>query len=134
MSVELDEVRSAIAARHGLTEDAAGFLVGSNVEEVEASAGALSRLIGRTPPGARAPEPANIVAVARAAKTARKAELLAMFTGKPTRQRRDERGRFTLDGGARPTIPTPRSPEREHGEVIAALARLRSLGDSFPGQ
>ena len=55
-----------------------------------------------------------------------------MFSGRATRQRRDRHGRFTFDGGARPTIPVPRSPEREHGEVILGLARLRALGGGFP--
>jgi len=43
---ELDALREAVAAEHGLDDRAVSFLTGSTVEEIEASASALTRLLG----------------------------------------------------------------------------------------
>lgn len=134
MSAELDEVKREVAAAHGLGADAISFIGGTTVEQIEANAAAFARLVHAG--GAnQQPEPAgrNIFAEATAQKAARKAELRRLFTGRPTRQPRDEDGRFSgMDGGARTRVPTPRSPEREHGELVAGLAALaRTFGRPF---
>jgi hypothetical protein len=51
------------------------------------------------------------------------------------RSPRDQAGRFTgFDGGARQSLPVPKSPEQAHGELIGQLAALRRIyggGPSF---
>jgi hypothetical protein len=114
--------------------DAAAFLTGSTVEELEASADGLGRLIAehreRSEPE---PDPAtpDLLTEARTAQRERTARLAAMFTGrpKPPGQSRNELGRFaSFDGGARAPVPAPRDPHQEHDQVILGLATMRALG------
>ena len=132
MSAGLDEVRSAIAARHGLTESATGFLVGSNVAELEASAGALSRLLSEREHSQPEPEPFDIFAAGRAAKIERQRAIVAMASGRRAPQPRDPSGRFgSFDGGARRTVVArPADPAKDHAETVLKLARARALGDT----
>jgi hypothetical protein len=135
---ELDEVRREVAAQRGLSVEAAGFLVGQNLEEIEESADALGRLMAEhAEPEPEQPEAANIFAVASAAKIARQRAIVQMFSGRATRQPRDQAGRFTfaMDGGFRGPAVTPRSdPDGDHGRLVLRLARARALGAGFPGQ
>jgi hypothetical protein len=132
-----DDPREIVAAEYGLTPEAAKFLVGETLDEVEASAVALMQLIGRDegrdPDPAPAPQAHDPITAALAAKAQRKRALAAIFTGREP-QRRDERGRFTgFDGGARKPTPPRRDPEREHGQLIAHMATFsRTFGTSVP--
>ena len=121
---ELDQVRSAIADQRGLGMTALPFIDGTTIEELESSADRLAELIAAHR-GRSRPEPErDIFTEALAAKTARKQELLAMFSGRSTeRQPRDQAGRFArtsgFDGGARPTLPpSPPSHDQWLGEVV----------------
>jgi hypothetical protein len=140
------ELRLAVAAAHGLDEEAAGFLVGETVEELDRSARALSQLIG----AAGSPEPSAIADVAEQERTAPLADLLADPAGQkkrrqrallatlhPRRQPRDESGRWTaskpstgFDGGARALVPTKEPPEVEHSRWL--LARLEAARGAAP--
>jgi hypothetical protein len=125
------ELRRAIAAEHGLDPKAAPLLVGESIEELEASAAALARLIGeRREEPEREPAPApDVFGAARRAKDAKRRALLDALGGRAP-QPRDEQGRFTgFDGGARQPMPTRRPPELEHNELVVRLAALsRTFG------
>ena len=130
-------VREAVAARHGLGPEAASFLSGENISELEASAEVLKRLIAtkqteRTDATAEG-EPVGFFAAARAAKQERQKRLAAILTQRPERPR-DEAGRFArggFDGGARPSsIPAASDPVAEHDQTIG---RLDSLANTFRG-
>jgi hypothetical protein len=129
------ELRRIVAREQGLDEEAAGFLHGESLSELEESAAALGKLLGerRDEPE---PEPAHdFLAAMAAAQTAKKRTFLAAVVGRPT-QRRDEHGRFAastgFDGGARQPAPVRRSPEEEHNEMIVRMASLsRAFRGSF---
>jgi hypothetical protein len=127
MSADLDPLRGEVAARHGLGVDARSFLTGTTVDELEAQAAALAKVLGAHA-DRREPEPAaapDLLTVAAAEKARRKQELAAMFCGRAP-QPRAESGRFaSFDGGARQALPVPKSPERAHGELVAGLASYR---------
>jgi hypothetical protein len=119
------ELRRAVAADHGLDERAARLLVGATVEELEASAAALARLIRerREEPEPAPASPADVFGAARRAKDARKRALLNALTSAAP-QRRDERGRFagtaSFDGGARQSVES--RPET-HDQTLTRLLR-----------
>jgi hypothetical protein len=119
------DVREVIAAEHGLDREAAPWLRGETVAELEASAVALAKLLGeRGEPDAAADVPADLFAGAAARKAQRQQAIRGALTG---RQPRDERGRFgagSFDGGAREPAPARRSPEAEHGQLIGQMAAL----------
>jgi hypothetical protein len=126
--VTVDAVRQAVAAQHGLPEDAAGFLTGETITELEASADGLAALIASHRTGAEPdPEPASdLLTAARHAQQARKRELAAMFIGRPRHQQpRDEQGRYvSFDGGARAPVPAPRDPLADHDRAVTRLAAM----------
>jgi hypothetical protein len=130
----LDAIKVAVAARHGLSDDAARFLVGQDVEQIEQSAGALGRLIaahGKPIEPEPDPQTTNFSAAARAEKAKRQTALVRMLTtGSPKQQQpRDSAGRFaSFDGGARSPVPRRRDPVAEHGQLIGQLANLRRFG------
>jgi len=120
-----DDPRAVVAAEHGLAPEAAQFLTGETVEEMEASAVALAQLLGRgtdrIPHDAGAVDP---ISAGLRAKAEQKASLQALLTGR-NQQPRDEQGRYTgFDGGARRPVRRPRDPEREHGQLIAEMAAI----------
>jgi hypothetical protein len=133
---DVEALRLEVAAGHGLGEAAAGFLTGSTVEELEAQAGALARVVGAAD-ARREPEPAaapgDPLADALAGKEQRQRELAALFTRRAP-QPRDETGRYagrgSFDGGARPSLPLP---PPTHGEWLGQVLRTRSAdrGASF---
>lgn len=132
----LGSLRREVAAEHGLSPDAGSFLQGETLEQLEASAVALTRVTtdGRRPelePDIRSGR--SIFAEAAAQKERRKQELAELLCGRP-RQPRDEHGRFSFDGGARKSLAVPTSPERAHGELVAGLAAItRTFGRrAFP--
>jgi hypothetical protein len=125
--------REIVAAEYGLSPEAAKFLQGETLEEVEGSAATLVQLLGehRDEQPAQALDP---ITAGMRAKAERKAELHALFTGR-TPQPRDDQGRFStsgFDGGARKPVPPPRDPEREHNEMVMQMAALsRTFGTSL---
>jgi hypothetical protein len=132
MSDTVTELRRAIAAQHGLSPVAASLLAGESVEELDASAAALARLVGE---GREEPESVAEAALADLfdprARARRKQALTELFAGQPPQPReqsRDSQGRFTrsgsFDGGARQPTPARESPEREHDALIGQLAGL----------
>jgi hypothetical protein len=115
------ELRAAVAAEHGLDADAAPFLQGSTVEEVEASAAALAKLLGKRDE----PDPLADLFAFAARKGERQQALVDALTGRAP-QRRDGRGRFAggFDGGVRTPVSARRAPEVEHGHLIGRMAAL----------
>jgi hypothetical protein len=124
------ELRQAIAAEHGLDHEAARFLTGATLAELEQSASALARLLAERREEEPEPVPVPVpvqdfFAAAAEAKARRKAELAAIFTGRAPEQPRDAKGRWIgFDGGVRQPIPARRSPEEEHNQLVAQLAGL----------
>jgi hypothetical protein len=129
---ELDALKAQVGAEHGIGRKASRLLIaGETLEEVEASAEALSEFVNSRPPRPE-PEPTDPITAALAVKAQQKRRLAALVTG---RQPRDELGRFAsasvpYDGGARvAAVPEPRDPEQEHGELVGELARVsRTFG------
>jgi hypothetical protein len=130
MSTSLDAVRHEVAAARGLDAQAARFVHGETVEELEDSADRLASLLNREPTQARAAVP-DLFSTATKEKAARNDALVAMFSGRQPQQR-DEAGRYAsgFDGGARRPLPAPGDPEREHGELVNRLAADSKLGRS----
>ena len=130
MSSELDRVRAEVAHEHGLDVRAASFLTGSTVEELEASAAGLARLVGCSDPAPIAP--LDLVARSMADKQHRKQALHRLFTGRSP-QPRDSAGRFVLrgsfDGGARAAVPAPPPTGEQalmaHGQWLAQVIAHR---------
>jgi hypothetical protein len=129
--MSVDPVRAAVAAEHGLDDRAASFLTGETVEAIDASAVALTKLLGeRAEQGATASKAADPISTALGMKAQRQAALVQALHGQPT-QERDQAGRFAgktstgFDGGARMPVAARRSPEAEHNEVVASLVGLR---------
>ena len=130
-----DDLRQIVAAEHGLSPQAARFLVEQSLAELEASAVKLSGLIAAN--REREPEQpeslADVFADAAAEKVRRQATILRALHGQP----RDERGRWQakstgFDGGARTPTPVKRPPEQEHtmwlGRRLAESRAGRSSG------
>jgi hypothetical protein len=122
------ELRQAIARQHGLDQEAARFLTGATLAELEQSASALARLLAERREEEPEPEAVPVqdfFTAAAEARRKRKAELAAIFTGRAPEQPRDAKGRWIgFDGGARQPIPAGRSPEQEHNQLVAQLAGL----------
>jgi hypothetical protein len=115
------DVRALIAREYGLDSEAAGLLTGETLAEVEASAAALSKLLGEQREARREQTLApDFFTGAAAAKAERKQTLLEAITGRAP-QPRDERGRFAssgFDGGARQTV----APRRQsHDQWLVDL-------------
>jgi hypothetical protein len=122
-------VRAAVAAAHGLPEQAADFLSGESLHELEQSAQSLAQLLAEhRPRDAEASPPPDPIMTALASKAARKRELADRLLGRVP-QPRDETGRFataSFDGGARPSVPVPKDPVAEHDRLVGQLAWLRN--------
>jgi hypothetical protein len=127
MNESQSKLRETIAAHHRLDRRAAGLLVGSTIEELEASAVKLAKLIEEREdeePPAVSTATSDLFAGARARKAERQQALVNAITGRAA-QSRDERGRFVstgFDGGARQSVPTP-GPT--HDEWLADVLRHR---------
>jgi hypothetical protein len=129
----LEALKREVAVQRGLGVDAARFLSGEALDQIEQSAAELSALVEMH--GRQQPEPAQVdpITAALASKAQQKRALAETILGRP-QQARDERGRYTsrtvsFDGGARgSTVQPPRDVVREHDEVIGRLARIRALG------
>jgi hypothetical protein len=132
--VSVDEVRAAVAARHGLGADAASFLTGSTIDELEASAERFARFVDEHRQQAQPTSPPEPISAAIANKQAQKRRLAEMVVGRSRSQPRDEHGRYTgFDGGARRPVTRPADPEAEHNVTVSQLAWLgRTFGRSFP--
>jgi hypothetical protein len=125
----MTDMRTEIAASHGLPQEAATLLTGDTIDELETSAQQLTQLM-RTHGRQAEPTPADPITAALQANHQRKRHLAETIIG---RHPRNERGQFTprqggFDGGARPLAPTPRDPMAEHNQAIAELTRRRTLG------
>jgi hypothetical protein len=120
------ELRQAVARAHGLDPEAAPLLIGETVDELDASAAKLARLIAerheQETAAAATPGPFTNMAAERAR---RKAELAAIFTGRPV-QPRDEQGRYARAGefhrGARESAPRP---AQSHDQWLTDVLRQR---------
>jgi hypothetical protein len=113
-TLDADALRAEVAARRRLDARAAGFLVGTTLSELEASADKLRELL------TSACEQELMGLFDASARGARKRELTALFVGAPA-QPRDEQGRYlrrSFDGGARP-MELRRA--ETHDELIARL-------------
>ena len=139
MNDDLDQVRLDVAAVHGLPDAAVKFLSGTNLEQIEASAAKLERLL-HTREREPAPEPepvtpATLFSNLAERKTARNRALVQAIHG-PRPQPRDEHGRYApaggFDGGARGSLlPADEPPEQAHdtwllGRLEAARGAERS--------
>jgi len=126
-----NELRREVAHAHGLDTAAASLLHGETLEQVEASAATLARLINtRSHPEPEPPHDPLTQALIN--KAQRRRTLTALFTGRP---QRDEQGRYakagsSFDGGARKNPPPP--PE-SHDAWLGRTLRERSAdrGASF---
>ena len=142
--VVVDEVRRAVAQANGLPEQAASLLVGTTLEELEASAGQLAELLtahqadpGPGPEQSEQETMADVIARASFEKRERQAALLAsLHQPQQPEQPRDEQGKFTargsggFGGGARPLVPAPKDPVQEHDAIVLGLTQLSHLGRS----
>jgi hypothetical protein len=124
--VELEALRHEVAVRRGVGADAASFLTGSTLSEIEASADALVELLGANS-DQREPDSTtgtDLFTGIAEAKAARKHALAAVLCGRP-QQPRDELGRYArrggFDGGARQTVPVAQSPAAAHAELLGHL-------------
>jgi hypothetical protein len=129
-SADLEALRRLAATEHGLPPEATGFLTGSTLTELDESAAALAKLLGESRDPEPTAAPAGPFADMAGDRARRKAELAAIFTGRP--KPRDERGRFKStgwDGGARTPVPIHPSPEQAHNELVLQMARIsQTLG------
>jgi hypothetical protein len=127
---ERDELKAVIAAQHGLDREASRLLQGTSIEELEQSAIALAKLLGKdAEPDPVADSPPDLFADAAEMKAARQAALASALTGPSQGRARDAQGRFAatgtgFDGGAREPMPARRSPEAEHGQLIGQMAAI----------
>jgi hypothetical protein len=130
---EPDEaLRRLVATEYGLEPEAAAFLTGSTLEELDASAAELVTLLRQRREQEQPSAGQDLFADAVAATARRKREIAALFCGRAP-QRRDERGRFSgsggFDGGARQWAPERRPPDLEHNELLVRMAELsRAFG------
>jgi hypothetical protein len=127
---DLDELRHAVAAEFGLPPQAVPFLTGTTLEEVEASAGALAKLLGSSAHEPEQAEPlADLFANAATEKARRQRALVETLHGRP-QQARDAHGRFAggFDGGCRTPVPAPADPYADHDRLVADLSLLTKIG------
>jgi len=136
----IEDVRRSVAEAHSLPEAAAEFLVGTTLEELEASAAQLAELLTahQADPEPGSPEEsetmADVIARASFEKRERQRALIAALHPEP-QQPRDGQGKFTTSGGlfgggARPLVPAPKDPVREHDAIVLGLTQLSHLGRS----
>jgi hypothetical protein len=129
--VERVRLRRFVAEQHDLDWKAANVLIGETVEELDASARALRRLIDER---READRPVDLITAAKIATAERKHQLGLLLSGRM--QPRDAAGRyapsagFNFDGGARQPAPTKGPPEIEHDRTL--LEALRT-GESDVG-
>jgi hypothetical protein len=119
---EPDEaLRRLIATEYGLEPEAATFLIGSSVEELEQSAAQLAALLGKEREPEREP---SFIEQARVAKAERKRQLTLALTGRA--QPRGDRGRWastaSFGGGARTPLPAQRET---HEQTLTRVLRTR---------
>jgi hypothetical protein len=123
------QLRRFIASQYDLDWSATNLLQGSSVEELDASARALKRLIDER----QEQPPTDIITTARIAKLERKRELQDIITGRA--RQRDRYGRFlasssdggSFDGGAR--LSAPAEPEtHEHLLTRVLISREADVG------
>jgi hypothetical protein len=131
MSEPLDALRAEVAAGHGLPAGAESFLTGSTLEEIEAEADALVKVLGASE---RQPEPEpalDPITAALRQKQQKRQQLVAAVIGR-RQQPRDRQGRFTVsfDGGARQPVPPP---PPTHGEYLTEAIRSHrhDIGPKF---
>jgi hypothetical protein len=101
LSAELAQLRSEIAAERGLSAESVSFLTGVTLEEVEAQADRLVKVVGTTDAQPEREPAADLFSTARAAKAERQQALLAVVAGR-SEQPRDPAGRYAgrgFDGG-----------------------------------
>jgi hypothetical protein len=120
----LDQLRAEAVAARGLDPAAVSFVTGATVEQIEASADDLARVIGQRE-DAQHEQPAGSDVFSRAAedKQRRREAFLSALVGRPQPQPRDEQGRFAsggFDGGSR--TPPP-SPPESHEDWLLRLLR-----------
>jgi hypothetical protein len=127
-------LRRLVATEYGLEPEAATFLTGSTLDELDASAAELVRLLRKRREQEQPAAGQGLFADAVAATARRKRELTALFCGRAP-QPRDERGRFArtsggFDGGVRgEPVPHRRPPELEHNDLVVRMAELsRAFG------
>jgi hypothetical protein len=119
------ELRRLVAHEHGLDEEAAKILTGATLDELDASASVLARLIGRRHEQETTVTTPSPFADVIAATQRRKMAITALFAGRPLPPR-DERGRWrpAADFHAGARRPAPR-PAPSHDTWLADLLRSR---------
>lgn len=127
----LDALRRELVAERGLDPDAARFLDGTTVDELERQADALAALAAAMPTREQAQRDPLADALARgpADKQRRQRALLDALHRPPPPAARDEHGRYvtrdgSFDGGARRGT-APREPE-SHDQWLARALATRS--------
>jgi hypothetical protein len=125
-----DELRVELVIARGLNPDAASLLTGTGVEELEASADELAKLVGARSDD-QEPEQtdlADLFTNVSSVKARRKRQLAELLVGDAP-QPRDERGRWAgFDGGARPSPPAaPPSHDEWLLEVLRDQAGRRAM-------
>jgi hypothetical protein len=124
-----DELRVELVVARGLNPDAASLLTGTGVEELEASADELAKLVGaRSDQEPEQTDLADLSANVSGVKARRKRQLAELLVG-DAQQPRDERGRWAgFDGGARPSPPAaPASHDEWLLEVLRDQAGRRAM-------
>jgi hypothetical protein len=126
-AAQIESLRSGVAVARGLGADAAAFLTGTTLGQIEASADALASVLDEH--GVRHEQestagPGLFTEIA-AAQARRKQALAELLCGRAP-QPRDELGRYaksgtSFDGGARRSVPIAKSPEQAHGELLGQL-------------
>jgi hypothetical protein len=127
------KVRRQVAAEHGLNWQAATFLVGSTIPELEESAAKLADLLGKQPQPEQQ-RPPSLFEIAAAEKAERKQTLVNALCGRFP-QTREEQGRFAdkpadFSRGARRSVPPP--PQTHESWLADALGDRRAdVGADF---
>jgi hypothetical protein len=124
-----DDLRSAIALAHGLDQDAATFLTGETIEQLEQSATRLARLVETHHQESEPAPQVDPITAALQHKARHRQELTNAILGRSRPQQRDEHGRYTrgsFDAGARSPLPEPTNPVVAHDQIVGRLAWLAS--------
>lgn len=132
---DLDAVRRDLLAQRGIDPLTARLKGGETLDEIEASADALAKLIGSQGTREQADDPLASLLADPAAKQRRQRSLVASLHG-PQPQARDEFGRYTIgpssfDGGARVPVAAPVDAEADHGRLIVELVRAARVHRDF---
>jgi hypothetical protein len=128
VSSDWDRVCAEVAADHGLPAGAESFLTGSTLDEIEAEADALVKVLGASE---RQPEPTlDPISEALRQKQRKRQQLLAAITGR-REQPRDRQGRYvSFDGGARQPVPGP-PPTHDEYLTDAIRSHRHDVGPKF---